>query len=417
MKKEKRIITDNLPKSKNGSVKWKECVGLTVPFIYDDIIGEIKILEYIKDENNIFKFKIIYENTEFEIRVGDFQRCRLGKLLKKRTNEFKINIGTIFKDSKRNITIIDKEYRITSKISDKTGKTILTNEKWYRYNCNICGWNEGWVLENTLTSRQQGCSCCRGLTVVRGINDVATTHPHLVKYFINIEDAYNHTIGSGKTVKMKCPICNSVKELKIETLRKQGFGCNICSDGISYPEKVVGNILKEFNIDFTPQYSKTNDCWCKNYRYDFYFEYNGESYIIETHGMQHFQEKFKGSSWGSSLEDVQNNDKNKKDLAMQNVDHYIIIDCRYSDLEYIKQNILQSDLSKIFNFKDIDWIKIGKLCEKSLVKDVCDYWEKWYSDNIRLSALKIANVFKIGETTAREYLKRGTQLGWCSYKV
>ena len=47
--------------------------------------------------------------------------------------------------------------------------------------------------------------------VIQGENDIATTHPHLVKYFVNKEDVYNYTYGSGKYVKVCCPYCGTEK--------------------------------------------------------------------------------------------------------------------------------------------------------------------------------------------------------------
>ena len=54
----------------------------------------------------------------------------------------------------------------------------------------------------------------------------------------------------------------------------------------------MSNVLNYLNIDFKTQVSKNTFNWCKNYRYDFYFELNNEKYIIETHGGQHYEEGF-----------------------------------------------------------------------------------------------------------------------------
>ena len=88
---------------------------------------------------------------------------------------FKYKIGQTFKDDKRDITIIDIETR----------RNKEKNQKWYKYKCNKCGWNEGWIEETKLIDKR-GCSCCRGFTVVKGINDVATSNPNVVKYFVDI---------------------------------------------------------------------------------------------------------------------------------------------------------------------------------------------------------------------------------------
>ena len=49
------------------------------------------------------------------------------------------------------------------------------------------------------------------------------------------------------------------------------------------------------------------------------------------------------------------------ELALRNgIDEYIIIDCRKSNLNWIKNNILDSSLVNIFKLDDIDW----ELCDE-----------------------------------------------------
>ena len=92
------------------------------------------------------------------------------------------------------------------------------------------------------------CGVCHGLQVVKGINDVATTRPDVVRYFINIEDAYKYTKYSQTKVMMKCTECGYEKLMPIQYLTKYGFGCNRCGDGISYPEKVMMNVTNIIDI-------------------------------------------------------------------------------------------------------------------------------------------------------------------------
>ena len=51
-------------------------------------------------------------------------------------------------------------------------------------------------LENNL--KKYGCEVCNGKKVVQGINDIKTTHPWMVKYFKNQEEANNFTYCSNK---------------------------------------------------------------------------------------------------------------------------------------------------------------------------------------------------------------------------
>ena len=183
------------------------------------------------------------------------------------------------------------------------------------------------------------------------------------------------------------------------------------------------NLLDELLINnkqsesFITQFSKTNAKWCDKYRYDFYFKKDNEEYIIETHGMQHYKE----SGFNRSLEEEQINDKNKKELALNNgikPRNYIVIDCRYSGLEYIKNSIINSRLSELFNLNEIDWIKIGQNSEKNLVKEVCNYW-RIHNDinNEGLTTGDLGKVFNHDCSIIRGWLKKGRELNWCNYKT
>ena len=169
--------------------------------------------------------------------------------------DFKFNIGDKFKDDKKDLIIIDREYRTTKKNH---------NEKWYKYKCNKCGWNEGWISEYKIEAR--GCSCCCGRTVVKGINDISTTAPWMVKFFSNKNDAYKYTCGSNKKIKTKCPDCGNEKYMIINNLFKKGFSCNKCSDGFSYPNKFMFNVLEQLNEEFV---SECSPIWVEGKFYDF----------------------------------------------------------------------------------------------------------------------------------------------------
>ena len=336
---------------------------------------------------------------------------------------WKYEMGQRIIDSKRDLTIIDRKI-----VKNKKGY----NRKYYRYKCNKCGFdcgeyydskdgeykNEKWIIEDGLYSGKSGCACCCGNSniVVKGINDIATTNPELVKYFIDINDAYKYTYGSDKYVKLKCNICGFEKESKINDKHRNKFSCDRCSDGISYGEKIMFNLLYLFDVDFISQYSKFNSKWCQNYRYDFYFELNNEEFIIEINGLQHYEEN---KNFKKSLKNQQENDKNKYELAINNgiePQNYIVIDCRYSELEFIKNNILHSRLNEIFDLNNINWIKICQDSEKSLVKEVCDYWHLHNEiNNEGLTIKYLTKIFKLSNTTIRTYLKRGNVFDWCNY--
>ena len=389
-------------------IDWKNSIGYKVKFVYDDIEGEIEILDYNSKSQ---KLTIKYNNKIKPITSGCFVKCSLGDILVKITSDFKIEIGTIFKDEKRDITIIDRKIEEVKKENKKykKGYTIL-KRKWYKYKCNK-DFNEDWV-EESLLLRGKGCSKCAG----RYTDNMWNTHRELCEQLgVPKEIAETVTAGSNKPITFNCKCGNEVTINPNKITTYKSIGCKKCSDRSSYPEKFMFNVLTQLEINFIWQLTKGTFKWCDKYRYDFYFEYNNEKYIIETNGKQHYKE----CSRGRSLEEEQENDKLKYELAIQNginPENYIVIDCRYSELDFIKQNILDSRLNEIFDLSYMDWNECEKFALKNIIKEVCDYWEKHKINNIYdITTVDLSRIFNLNRHTIREYLKKGVEFGWCKY--
>jgi ribosomal protein S27E len=238
-------------------------------------------------------------------------------------------------------------------------------------------------------------------------NSISITHPHLIKYLINKKDALKYSRGSNKKVPMKCPECGHEKKINFNNLINSGFGCPSCSDHIPFTEKFLFNFLEQLKKNFQIQLTKITFKWCNSYRYDFYI--NDINCIIETHGLQHYEEK--RGNWGD-LAEIQKNDKDKEELAKENnIENYIILDCRYSELDWIKSSIMKSKLPQLLNFKenDIDWFKCYEYACSNLVKTICDLW------NSEKNIVRIVEKLKLCRSTIRKYLKQGAKLNWCNY--
>jgi predicted transcriptional regulator len=176
------------------------------------------------------------------------------------------------------------------------------------------------------------------------------------------------------------------------------------------------SLLKELRINFIPQLNKINFKWCNNKRYDFYI-YNidneGGSGIIECHGLQHYEEiNRKGTR---KLKEEQENDALKEKTAKENgINNYFIIDCRCSNMEFIKNSILNNEIMSFWKdkIKFINWNKIEEYARKSIVKLVCELKK----DNPDFTAKDIANIVGINKLTVRNYLKQGTKIwDWINY--
>lgn len=264
------------------------------------------------------------------------------------------------------------------------------------------------ILEDNL-KRLKYCPCCCGRVVVKGINDVATTHPYLLKYFVNPKEASTISYGSQKKVSLKCPYCNTEKEITMVNFFKHGIMCNRCGDGTSYPEKFIYELLSQLGVSFKTQLSKKDFEWCNNRKYDFYLP--NHNIIIEANGGQHY----KKTSRGRSLEEERLVDELKEILAVGNLGcKYIKLDCSVSSLDYIKNSVINSELLNLINFKEelIDWIKCHQFACSSRVKEACDLW----NSGIHNSS-KIGEIMNLSSVTVLSYLKQGKELNWCDYSV
>lgn len=155
----KEIFLDELPRYKNSTKKidFTKSIGYKVKFLYNNIEGEVEILDFNND-NNILTIK--YEDKEpFLINTAGFRKCAFGKLLGVCTNDFKINIGQHIKDDSRDIQIIDRKH------IPRVCNTHTIKEKYYEIYCNRCG-TKHWVVEHSILKLKTGCPCCAGKVVV-----------------------------------------------------------------------------------------------------------------------------------------------------------------------------------------------------------------------------------------------------------
>jgi len=409
----RKVFLDDLPRKLGRGVnKNKECIdwynsiNKVVSFIYDvdsnnRIEGEIKIIDYKNSE-----LIINYNKNNYSINPNSFSKCTLGNILGTHTKKYKYNIGDIIETKTGKIEIIEQ-----TRIPD--GKYT---QKAYKYKCLIDG-NIDKLGEYSLKNGI-GCNVCHGLKILKNYNDIATTHPELIKYFANIEDTYRYTYGSNENIELKCPNCGNIKSMKIHTLIQHGFGCQKCSDGISYPNKFIRNFLDQLNENYIPEYSpewaiiknNSNPKLNGKKKYDNLLINHNE--IWEVHGLQHYEEGFNLRRYNKvkTFQEEQENDKIKKELAKDNGCKYVIIDARYSDMEYIKNNLLNIHEFKRYDLSKIDWLKCHEFACNTIIKIACDYWNSGINNTKEIGIL-----MKLTISTIIKYLKQGVELGWCDY--
>lgn len=251
-----------------------------------------------------------------------------------------------------------------------------------------------------------GCNATRdSKKVIKGVNDIATVAPEMVNYLVNKEEAFKYKSRSSKKLRMKCIYCGEERMIAPGNFMARGFCCSTCSDGVSYPERVIGNILKQFDIEYEKQMTLDN----RKTKYDFYLpKFNT---IIETHGKQHYVEVGFSKNNKRTLEAQQESDEYKMGLALSKGYNYIVLDCRYSNIEWIRDSFLKSSLSSIVNVDMIDWDVIDKHSSSSLFQEVVDYYKE-----TQLDTKQLAKVFNLDDTTISGYLRKAHKLGLCNYK-
>ncbi len=229
-------------------------------------------------------------------------------------------------------------------------------------------------------------------------------------YGLTEEIMKNYMPFSDKKIIVKCPNCRTEKIIKLGILFRNGLSCNVCSDNISYPNKFlysfitqlpVNNIIREW---CEPDWLLLNQ---RKSKFDIYFEYNNQKYVIEADGeLGHGNDTFghKGRDVEGKIKDIA-----KENLAKQHGINVIRIDCKRSQMNYIKENILKSYFDKIFDLSNINWIQCHQFALSNIIKKVAELWELGYTKT------EICNELDLGQSTVSSYLKQAANAGWCSY--
>ena len=254
-----------------------------------------------------------------------------------------------------------------------------------------------------------GCPVCANRIVVRGINDLWTTHPYIAKLLTNPEEGYSIMAGSKGKKSFTCPNCNTTIFQNIIDVVKRGYiSCKACNDNISTPNKIMYHLLSQLDVEFETE--KSFD-WSVNkngnkVKYDFFIPaYNS---IVEMHGLQHYERAFHEDS--RTLEEEQENDRLKENLALSNnIAKYVVIDARLSDYEYIKNNILNSQLSKILDLTNINWTSVFLNSSKSFVYEVAKLCNKNYTIG------DICKTLHFDRNIVRSYLIKAKLAKLCNY--
>lgn len=285
-----------------------------------------------------------------------------------------------------------------------SNKILNTSQRQFmRVYCNYC--NRYYDVRVDIFSKKKeysGCKQCCGKIE----NSFYYSHPNIVIFDddgneIDTRFIHNNTV---KQYYVKCDKCGLLSSSKKHI---RDFSCEYCSDGLPITEKFMTNVLNQLNIEFKTQLNKSDFDWCSYFYYDFYLpKYN---IIIETHGLQHYKDRSSNSNWGK-LGEIKMNDLFKYKCAKNHIDNYITIDCRYSELNWLKENIIK-ELNDYFNLSNIDW---ELAWEESQNSKCVETWKLWNSGIQDISF--ISDLLNICRDTVTKYIKIGVKCNKiCNY--
>lgn len=363
------------------------------PDLWCDIVLDLNTdIIYSKSFGSKFNFRwycqkcnSVYESiVQNKIKSKDCPYC-IGKRVNE-TNSLKTKHPELLK-----LWDYDKNTNIKPEEVTKGSKRVV---------CWICDKGHGFKKSVVDMVQSKNCIYCSNSKVLKGFNDMWTTNPELAKLLANPEDGYKYMRSASAKVDWKCDKCNYILRNKtINNVSRQGVCCSNCKDSMSIGERVVYQLLNLNGVIF--RYDMSTE-FSNNLRYDFIID--NKNIIIEVHGLQHYKDtgfhKLNGKTYDKELE----NDRLKKNLAINNgIEYYFEINTSSSDFEIIKNNIIQSGL--------LDLLKLDIKTFKSInIKNtlVHECWDLWQNHN--LSITSIANALGIGRNRVAKYIRLMQQI-------
>lgn len=257
-----------------------------------------------------------------------------------------------------------------------------------------------------------GCPFCAGNAVLKGYNDLWTTNPEMAQMLKDPSVGYAISKGSHKEVEWICPTCGLPKVSTPKQVSGYGLACARCSDGISYPNRFIVTLLSQLQIDcFDREWSPE---WVGRCKYDAYFVYNNQEYIVEMDGgLGHGGIDI--ATQGKDVLGLERDIFKDEQARLHNIE-VIRIDCRYEQKDvhsrfiYIKESILSSRLNQLFDLSVVDWDQCNKEATKSMHMIAARQYDA--GRGIR----EISEELRVNYSTVYSWLKRLSAEGLCSYE-
>ena len=306
-----------------------------------------------------------------------------------KNNELGINPYKIYKQSNKKVWLycLKHDYHNYDREDNKIGYEVRCNQFYKGNRCGYCASQK-----------------------IHYKDSLAYNYPQVAKMIaipendLTFYSCYSIACKSDRRFYFKCDKCGTIsnKKCKVNNIINYGFSCKYCSDGISIPNKFMSNLLKQLSINFIAEYSPYY--FRSNQSVDFLLtDYN---IIIEMDGSygNHTREydywrDFLNMKYGGY-----------KTIRIKLVDEKIYNN--HKTFTYIISEILNSELSNLFNLNNINWNLIWEQCQKSKCVEAWELWNNGLHDTT-----KIGKILNINRGTVVVYLKRGVECKKCDYTI
>nr|DAL23982.1 MAG TPA_asm: hypothetical protein [Caudoviricetes sp.] len=320
--------------------------------------------------------------------------------------ELGLNLNDIWNWEKNNELDINP-YKIT-RCSDKKVWLYCQEKEYHNYDRE--GNKIGYKIQCGSFYNNQRCSYC-GHNKIHYKDSLAYKYPKIAKMIsipendLTFEDCYNIACHSKKRFYFECYKCEIIsnKKLILNSIVSRGYySCEKCGDGISIPNKFMYSLLNQLNVKFKSEYSPYY--FKNNQHVDFFLkDYN---IIIEMDGCFKDRHLIEYDYWRDFLNMKYGG---YKTIRIKLIDSYIYTHDKFN---YIKNQVLNSELSNLFNLNNINWNLIWEESQKSKCIEAWKLWNNGLHDT-----KEIGNILNICQSTVTTYLKRGVECKRCDYTV
>lgn len=146
------VLLDKLPRLGEKKIDWRNSVGHEVPFVYDTVVGFVKIVKIVFNGNLVKGIVTQYKDNVRTLDLRSFKECNFKSLIFNNRKEVKnygvhsYRKGQRLLDESRDIYLMKESTKLYANKYTITG---------FEYKCLCCGY----VGFKTISSINKGTGC------------------------------------------------------------------------------------------------------------------------------------------------------------------------------------------------------------------------------------------------------------------